>query len=222
MISGAVDCSASAGARESRYEIFSRGFRVGNLTTFFSRDKYNDRSALRFESSTRVKADFLVYSVAYESHEMALVTEEGTVSYKRSDRRKGQQLEASGRLERGRFVLDVTENGSRRTLLFDRNRYDHTTMECPEILMHREGEEMSLRLLDFESLSIVTRRYRWVKSEDVVVEGRPIRCRVIDFEDSHKKGRRWITADELGVIIARQDGKGKDGAYSLRMTKLGT
>ena len=221
MIAGENDCSAASGARESRYEIFSRGLRVGNLTTSFSQDTYNDRKALRFESDTRVKADFLVYSVAIESHETALVTEEGTVSYKRSDRRKGKHLEASGRLERGRFVLDVTENGNRRTLLFDKSRYDHTTMECPETQMSQEGEEMSLRLLDFESLSIVTRRYRWVKNEDVVVEGKPIRCRVIDFEDSHKKGRRWIKADDLGVIIARQDGKGKDGSYSLRMTKLG-
>lgn len=221
MIAGENDCAASSGARESRYEIFSRGLRVGNLTTSFSLATYNGRRALRFESDTRVKADLLVYSVSYESHETALVTEVGTVSYKRSDRRKGQQLEASGRLERGRFVLDVTENGSRRTLLFDKSRYDHTTMECPEVLMVREGEEMSLRLLDFETLSIVTRRYRWVKSEDVVVEGKPVRCRVIDFEDPHKKGRRWIKADDLGVIIARQDGKGTDGSYSLRMTKLG-
>lgn len=221
MISGAIDCSASPDARESRYEIFSRGLRVGSLTTSFSHARYNDRRALRFESNTRVKANLLVYSVSYESHETALVTEEGTVTYTRSDRRKGQQLEATGRLERDRFILDVTENGNRRTLLFDKSRYDHTTMECPETLMSRVGEEMSLRLLDFESLSIVTRRYRWVKTEDVMVEGKPVRCRVIDFEDSHKKGRRWIKADDLGVIIARQDGKGKDGSYSLRMTKLG-
>lgn len=221
MIPRENDCFASAGTRESRYEIFSRGLRVGSLTTSFSLASHEDRKALRFESNTRVKADLLVYSVAYESHETALVTEEGTVSYKRSDRRKGQNLEASGRLERGRFILNVTENGNRRTLLFDRNRYDHTTMECPETRMSREGEEMSLRLLDFESLSIVTRRYRWVKTEDVVVEGKPIRCSVIDFEDAHKKGRRWIKADDLGVIIVRQDGKGKDGSYSLRMTRLG-
>ncbi|RNC70401.1 MAG: hypothetical protein ED859_06220 [Desulfuromonadales bacterium] len=215
------DCPASTGARESRYDIFSHGLRVGDLTTLLSHDTYQDRRALRFESNTRVMADLLVYSIAYESRETALVTEDGTVSYKRSDRRRGQNLEAAGRLERGKFIIDVTENGSRRTLLFDRSRYDHTTMECPEILILREGEEMSLRLLDFETFSIVTRRYRWMKSEDVLVEGKPVRCRVIDFEDPHKKGRRWIKADDLGVIIARQDGKGKEGSYSLRMTRLG-
>lgn len=211
-----------AGVRESRYEIFSHGLRVGDLTTTFARTTHNDRKALRFESKTRVKADLLVFAVAYESHESALVTEQGTVSYRRTDRRKGKQLDASGRLEAERFILDVNESGARRTLTFDRSRYDHTTMECPETLMTRVGEERSERLLDFESLSVITRRYRWVKNEEVIVDGRPILCRVIDFEDPHKKGRRWIKADDLGVIIARQDGKGRDGSYSLRMTRLDT
>ena len=77
-----------------------------------------------------------------------------------------------------------------------------------------------MRLLDLETLSVVTRRYTWVRSEDVTVDGKRIRCRVIDFEDPNKKCRRWISAGEPGVIITRQDGKGKSGSYSLRMTHL--
>lgn len=219
-IAGSDGYPAHTGVRESRYEIFSHGLRVGDLTTIFSHTVHNDRKALRFESKTRVKADLLVFAVAYDSHETAVVTEQGTVSYRRTDRRKGKQLDAIGRLEGGRFILEVNENGVRRSLSFDRSRYDHTTMECPETLMSRVGEEKSERLLDFESLSVITRQYRWVKNEEVIVEGRPILCRVIDFEDPHKRGRRWIKADDLGVIIARQDGKGKDGSYSLRMTRL--
>ncbi|MCM2359955.1 MAG: hypothetical protein NDI77_17520 [Geobacteraceae bacterium] len=44
-------------------------------------------------------------------------------------------------------------------------------MECPEIAMKCEGDEMTLRLLDLETLSVVTRKYRWVKSEEIAVDG---------------------------------------------------
>ncbi len=63
-----------------------------------------------------------------------------------------------------------------------------------------------MRLLDLETLSVVTRRYTWVRSEDVTVDGKRIRCRVIDFEDPNKKCRRWISAGEPGVIITRSRG----------------
>ncbi|MCM2359954.1 MAG: hypothetical protein NDI77_17515 [Geobacteraceae bacterium] len=43
---------------------------------------------------------------------------------------------------------------------------------------------------------------------------------MVDFEDPNKKCRRWIRPDELGAIVVRQDGKGKEGSYSLRMTQL--
>jgi len=102
----------------------------------------------------------------------------------------------------------------------NRDDYDYTTMECPETRLQREGEERVLRLLDLETLSVVTRRYRWVKSEDVTVDGKRLHCRVIDFEDPNKKCRRWVSTGEPGVIITRQDGKGKSGSYSLRMTHL--
>lgn len=81
---------------------------------------------------------------------------------------------------------------------------------------------MTLRLLDLETLSVVTRRYRWVRSEDVTVDGKQIRCRVVDFEDPNKKCRRWIRPDAPGAVIARQGGKGKDGSYSLRMAQMRT
>jgi hypothetical protein len=67
---------------------------------------------------------------------------------------------------------------------------------------------------------VVTRHYRWVKSEDVAVDGRRVRCRVIDFEDPNKKCRRWIAPDEAGALVVRQDGSGKDGSYSIRLTKF--
>jgi hypothetical protein len=93
-------------------------------------------------------------------------------------------------------------------------------MECPEITMKKEGDEMTLRLLDLETLQVVTRSYRWVKSLDVPVDGRNVRFRVIDFRDRNKQCRRWIRPDAVGAIIARQDGSGRDGSYSLRLTHL--
>src|SRR6185369_4398152 len=110
-----------------------------------------------------------------------------------------------------------TESNARRVLNFPRDQYDYTTMECPELHLKKEGDKMSARLLDLETLEIVTRRYTWVRSEEVQVGSMKHDFMVIDFEDKNKKCRRWIKPDALGAIIARQEGRGKFGSYSVRM-----
>ena len=209
-----------AEALESDYSVFSHGVRVGEFRSVCSPSSHEGRKALKFEARTRIHAGFVVYSYDLETKEDALVGDEGTVRYQRSTRENGTSTEVEGVLDHGRFLLNITENGVRRTMKVNRDDYDYTTMECPETRLQREGEERVLRLLDLETLSVVTRRYRWVKSEDVTVDGKRLHCRVIDFEDPNKKCRRWVSTGEPGVIITRQDGKGKSGSYSLRMTHL--
>jgi hypothetical protein len=212
--------AAVAGLLESSYTIHSRGLKVGELKTVCSFVPHNDKRALRFESVTRIDANLLVYAYRLQTREEAIVADEGTVRYERTSKENGDQAQVEGHLENGRFLLDIRENGKRRTVAVSRESYDYTTMECPEVRMKHEGEEMTLRLLDLETLSVVKRTYRWVATEEVEVDGRRIRCRVVDFEDPNKQCRRWIKPDEKGAVIARQDGKGKGGTYSLRIAHL--
>lgn len=212
--------SAGTDARESHYSIFSRGFRVGEMKTVCSLVPSAGKKVFKFESSTHVNANIVFYSYALESKEKALVGDEGAFRYKRTSREKDASVQVEGRLENGKFQFDVSEKGVRRTVYFDRAKYDCTTMECPETSMKKPGDSMSLRLLDLENLEVVTRTYRYVKDEEVTVNGARITCKVIDFEDPHKKCRRWIRGDNLGVVLARQDGNSKSGSYSLRMTTL--
>lgn len=215
---GTPSARTSEGTKESRYKIYSRGLRVGDLTSTITRQTGSGGRVLKFASSCSIKANFVVYSYAMENREEALVGENGTVSYLRTERENDKKRRVEGKLVDGRFHLQVEENGATRSVVIDRDRYDATTMECPEVAMKKEGDHLQLRLLDFETLSVVTRKYAWVKSEDVTMGGKTFHCRVIDFEDANKKCRRWVKPDDPGVIITRQDGRGKNGSYSLRMT----
>jgi len=213
-------CAYPHDARESDYSVYTKGIRVGELKTFCEFAPYNDKPALKFESSTHVNVNLIFYSFRLDNHEEALIGDQGTIHYQRTTREKEKLSEVEGRLDHGRFLLDIRENGARRTMAVERDRYDYTTMECPEVTMKREGEEMTVRLLDLETLMIVNRRYHWVKSEEMTVDGQKILCRVVDFEDVNKKCRRWIRPDAGGAVIVRQDGSGKNGHYSLRMAHL--
>lgn len=206
-------------ARESLYRIYAKGFKIGEFRSAYSLVPHDNRKVLKFEAHTRIDANFVFYTYSLDSREEALVGEEGAVRYSRTSRENGVSQQIAGRLDNGRFLFDIREKGGNRSLAVPKEQYDATTMECPEISLKREGDEMTLRILDLEKLAVVKRHYRWVRSEEVTVEGKTALYRVIDFEDANKKGRRWIRKDGIGVIIARQDGKGKDGAYSLRMVK---
>jgi len=52
------------------------------------------------------------------------------------------------------------------------------------------------------------------------VDGKEFRCRIIDFKDPHKSCRRWIGVDHDAIIMFRQDGKTKEGSYSVQAAAL--
>lgn len=199
--------------------MYSHGFRIGEATSVCSLVGSGDHASCKLSNFTKINARFLLRSYSLENHEEALVGRDGTLRYTRSCRENGHPLTVEGALENNEFRIRVAENRGVRTIVIPRERYDYTTVECPERFLKREGEKVSLRLLDFEALEVVTRHYTWVRSEEVRINGKSYTFRVIDFEDKNKKCRRWIRSDDLGVMIARQEGSGKAGSYSAKLVE---
>ncbi|NVN91709.1 MAG: hypothetical protein HXX11_14045 [Desulfuromonadales bacterium] len=205
--------------RESRFAVYSHGFRIGEATAVCSLAGNGDSAIYTFSNTTKVTANFLVHSYLLDNHEDAVVGKGGTLRYSRTVKENGNAVTVEGALENNAFRLKVTEQNTSRVLSIPRERYDYTAVECPEIHMKREGEMMTVRLLDFEALEVVTRHYTWVRSEALHVGGKTYTFRVVDFEDKNKKCRRWIRVDDVGVMIARQEGSGKKGAYSVKLVE---
>lgn len=205
--------------RTLRYRITSRGLGVGDMKTVLTPVQHAGGRAVRFESDLAIDANLLLYKVSSRSSEQAVIGEHGTLSYRRQGEENGRSSTVDAVLEGDAFRFNLRENGESRTVTVPRSGYDFTTMDCPETTMQREGETMEVRLLDLERAKVVKRRLHWVKSEEIGIDGRRLRCRVIDFSDPDNSCRRWVSK-EGGVVIVRQDGKGKSGNYSLRMTSL--
>jgi hypothetical protein len=203
--------------RESRYEVFSHGMKVGNVKTVCGPVVQDRKTAFRFESSTSIDVQLLFFSYRLEKKEEALIGKEGTYNYRRAMQENDKSVLVAGKMETGAFRFVITEGGLKRTLIIPREKYDFTTLDCPEITMGPDEKERVLRILDLENLVIVTRKYNWVKDEDVDLDGRKIHCKVIDFEDLNRKGRRWVEGDGMGVLVLRQDGSGKGVTYSSRL-----
>ena len=211
--------SGNGDSRESRFTVYSHGFRVGEAVSHCSMTGNGDNATVLFSNTTKVNASFLVKSYLLDNHEDAVVGKIGTLRYSRTMRENGRQRVVEGALENSSFRIKVTEQASVRRLAIPRESYDYTTMECPEIHMKREGEKMAVRLLDFEMLEVVVRHYNWVRTEELRIGGKTYSFRVVDFEDKNKKGRRWIRVDDVGVMIARQEGSGRSGSYSARLVE---
>lgn len=206
--------------RESIYSVYSHGFKVGEVKTDCLPLARNNKKYFEFQSITRIDANFFFRAFRLDKKEEALVGEEGTFYYKRTSTQNGKSQQVEGRLEKGGFTLTIEENGTKNTLVIGRGEYDFTTLDCPEIALGPEDKEKTFRVLDFEHLKVVRRNYRWVRNEDITLDNRHIRCKVVDIADQYKKCRRWVKLDELGVLVIRQDGKGKEGSYSTHITSL--
>jgi hypothetical protein len=203
--------------RESRYDVFSHGMKVGHVKTVCGPVVRDRKAAFRFESSNSIDVHFLFFSYRLEKKEEAMIGPDGTYNYRRAMQENDKAILVAGKMETGAFRFDIDEGGLKRTLVIPREKYDFTTLDCPEITMGPDVKERVLRILDLENLVIVTRKYSWVKDEDVDLDGHKIHCKVIDFEDLNKKGRRWVEGDDLGVLVLRQDGSGKGVTYSSRL-----
>ena len=214
-----TDESAAHG-RVFRYKISSHGLGIGELKTAISPVQHGVKRTLRFQSDLAIDAHLIFFQRTSRSQEEALVCDQGTLSYKKrgEDNGKGYSIEAA--LEGGNFRFRIQENGAVRSVAVPRGSYDYTTMDCPETSMKREGESLEVRLLDMGLAMVVTRRFRLLKIEDMQVGARTIRCKVVEFSDPNNSCRRWVSSDERGVVIVRQDGKGKGGSYSLRLVSL--
>lgn len=212
--------SETGSGRSFRYRISSRGFTVGDLHTVFSPARYGGSPAVRFTSDLEVEARLIFFKKRSRSHEEALVTGCGTVRYRRKGEENGRNSTVEAELEGDRFRFRIEEDGAWRSVEVPRGSFDFTTMDCPETSLKQVGETREVRLLDMERATVVTRSFRLVKTEEVEVSGRKIHCKVVDFSDPNNRCRRWVTNDERGVIIVRQDGSGKNGTYSLRLVAL--
>jgi len=206
--------------RTMRYRISSRGFGVGEMRTVISPARHAGAHAVRFESQLSIDANLLLFKVNSTSREDAVIGEHGTLSYQRKGEDNGRKTLVEGALEGGVFRFRVNDDGVARSVAVPRSNYDFTTMDLPETTMKQEGETMEVRLLDLEHARVVTRKFHWVKNEDLEVAGKHLHCRVVDFHDSENSCRRWVSCGEGGVVIVRQDGKGKCGPYSLRMVSV--
>lgn len=207
------------GGRTLRYRITSRGLNVGEMKTVLTPVQHAGSGAVRFESDLAIDANLLFYKLSSHSREQALIGEQGTLSYQRQGTENGKNSSVVAVLDGDGFRFKLQENGAARTVLVPKSSYDFTTMDCPETTLKREGETMEVRLLELEHARVVKRRLHWVKSEEVEIGERRLKCRVVDFSDPNNSCRRWLSK-EGGVIIVRQEGKGKAGNYTLRMTSL--
>ena len=203
-----------------RYRVTSRGLGLGEMRTVIAPTRHAGARAVRFESNLDIAANLLFFKVNSSSREDALIAESGTLSYQRKSQDNGKSSEVDAVLDGGVFRFKLNDSGVERSVAVPRANYDFTTMDCPETTMKREGDRMEVRLLNLEYGKVVLRKFHWIKSEDQEIGGRRLHCRVVDFEDAENSCRRWVSCGASGVVVVRQDGKGKHGSYSLRLISL--
>ena len=75
-------------------------------------------------------------------------------------------------------------------------------------------------MLDCARCETLDRTYRWVETDPVKINGTNRDCRVIEFSDDKKHGRRWLLADDFGVCIARVNETAPQGTFSMRLLEM--
>jgi hypothetical protein len=202
---------ARAGDQDvARYNLYSKGLRVGTVRTERSRMETNGVEAVKCDVTTKVHVNLLILRHDLEAREVYVSSGSGPIAYSHTKVDGGRTTEVTGVRSGDRFRFVISETGVTRTNEFADADYDAVSMDGPELALADVGDEKTLRLLDMGEAQVVARTYRRLKDEAGFL--------VVEFNDANKRGRRWVKADDLGMFIGRQDGKDKAGTYSMRIT----
>ena len=212
---------SAVGVKQIKYDVLTRGFRIGKVISSQKVTNEEGQKVVHFANKTDVNTSFLWLRCNISSSEQATIKGEKLVSYSRQEKTKGVDVSVTGRLKDGHFRFDVSENGRKRSIVIPSSSYDYTTMECPEATMDFKPDgRKTVRILDPEFMEVVERNYRLVREDTIKVDGKEFHCRIIDFKDPHKSCRRWIGVDHDTIIMFRQDGKSKEGSYTVQAVAL--
>jgi hypothetical protein len=209
LLSPAARAAAADDAIVTSYQLYSKGLRVGTVRTERSRIVTNGVEAIRCEVATRVHVNLLILRHDLDGREVYVSDGSGPIEYRNTKRENGRTTDVVGVRGDGVFRLVIAEEATVRTNAFRDDDYEAVSMDGPELELANEGDEKTLRVLDLGAAEVVDRTYRWTKSDGDY--------RVVDFSDRNKSARRWVRADALGMLIARQDGRDRAGTYSMRM-----
>ena len=159
----------------------------------------------------------MFFSYNLDLEESAHIKDGKTLEYSRKANDNGKDTETEGKLEDGEFKINYIENKKHKNISFNTSQYDYTTIYGPEFIIDfKDTNDVTLRILDLEYLAIVKRTYHYVKTDTIEVDGRKFTCKVIDLSDLHKTARRWIYRNGDKASIIRQEGRGKDGSYTIK------
>lgn len=203
-------------ANVTRYDLVSKGFTVGHVRTERSRVDRDGRPCVRCTVTTDVKVNLFFFSYALHAKETSLASDRGAIEYTREATEDGVHMETRGRLQGDTFHFEIVRNGATSTVDVATNTYDVTSMDNVELQLPHEGDARTWRVLELQDAAVAKRSYSRLPFGRVTTGTRPVECVVVEFRDPDRNARRWITTDDLGMVILRQDGTDKAGSYSMR------
>lgn len=209
--------AAEPGAHVSRYEVRSRGLRVGDVVTVREAEQRPDGRYVRVRVEQGIKVSLLWLSVRRDVTEEALLGPDGVIEFHRRARVDGHATDVDAALRDGVFHFVIREDGVERAWDVPRADYDITSVDGFELRVG-PGESVTKRVLSLGELQVTERTFRGRAAETLRVGGRSVACRVVDLEDAQKQSRRWVVEDDWGMAVVRQDGRDRAGAYSMRLS----
>ncbi len=204
------------------YDIRSEGKRIGSLQIQTLAQASEGVPFERITATTHIRIRYLFFTVFSLDEENEIdIDQNGARRFLSRAVIDGDSVDVLGNREDGVFAFQVRTQDETTRIEIPRESYDTTSAENPVPLLPAEGNTVQLRVLDLDRLEVFERRFTWIRSERVEVEGNPILCRVIEFEDSLGRdaaGTRWVTAD--GTLI-KETGTDEDGPYAVELVGRG-
>lgn len=224
MVAMAWLAMAARASEESviHYDIVAKGLTVGHAEVARTRVRRDGVALVRHEVTTKVDVSLLFINVHLDGQESALIGPDGLVWFTMTTEKDGRRLETSGGLTNDILHCVRVENGVTSHLQVARTSYTGTTLDGLELRLPATASVITNRVFDCARGETVDRVYRRLADEERAIAGRKTACRVVEYADDRKRGRRWVCEDDLGMAVVWQEAKEPAGTYSLRARKIVT
>jgi len=203
-----------------RYDLVSKGITIGHAEATRSHVTHEGVEMVRYDVKTKVDVSLVFINAHIDGTESALVGPDGLVAFKISSTKDGKHLETSGAMTNGILHFVRVLDGVTNQYQVARTNYVATTLDGLELDLADGSPAVTNRVFDCARGETFDRVYRRLKDDKKEIAGKKRSCRVVEYSDDRKRGRRWVCKDEFGMAVFWQEAKEPSGSYSLRAREI--
>ncbi len=202
----------------ARYKIAHEGENIGTIYSERRIGEWSGAKAVVVTDELDIRVERFLNNYTLHTRETITLTDAGLVCYSGVSVEDGKRSSVEATLADNGLTMAVEEDGESYKNILANSQFDASSEEVVDRFIVSGEASKTLRVIDLDDFEVVKTEYRNEGRTEVEIAGEGFISYVVSFNSSRKKGRQWLTADDTGTWLLKEEGTDNEGPYCITLT----